>query len=86
MHLTVAIAFPKRLVCLYRLILGGLSKAIFGYGIEDYKDGGIKAMVKNIQTNYEVFSGPPTGANAKEKEAFEKNVAYLKEALAAVGD
>ena len=72
-------------VCPSRLILGGISKAICGYGIDEYKDG-LKGMVGNIQTNYLVFSGPPTAADGKEKEAFNNNVAYLQEALKQVGN
>lgn len=76
----------SRALWLRRLMLGGISKAICGYGIEEYKQGGTKAMVTNIQNNYLVFSDKPDKASDLEKDAFQKNVAYLKEALNAVSD
>ena len=67
-----------------RLVLGGLSKAIFGYGIADYKDGtGQAEMIRNIQDNYKVFDSP-VFADGSERAAFAANIEYLKTALAEV--
>ena len=67
-----------------RLILGGLSKAFFGYGIADYKGGSGQAeMINNIQVNYKVFDSPAF-ATLEERSAFASNIEYLKTALAEV--
>ena len=67
-----------------RLILGGLSKAFFGFGIEDYKDGtGQAEMINNIQMNYKVFDSPAF-ATLGERCAFASNIEYLSTALAEV--
>ncbi|CAL8464293.1 g3828 [Coccomyxa elongata] len=63
------------------LVLGGLSKAFFGYGIADYELGEA-AMISNIQTGYTVFDDKLGGASQKQKDAFKANVRYLREALA----
>jgi hypothetical protein len=65
-------------------VLGGLSKTLFGYSIADYKNGtGEQEVINNIHTNYTVFNALG-GASGKQKEAFQANVMYLKEALAQV--
>ena len=65
------------------LVLGGLSKAFFGYGIADYERGEA-AMINNIKTGYTVFDVKLGGAKQKHKDAFKANVRYLREALAQV--
>ncbi len=71
------------------MVLGGLSKALFGYGIADYQHynhlkGSEQEMISNIQTGYTVFD-EKAGAKDKQKTAFRANVRYLHEALAQVG-
>lgn len=73
----------RKLMCMCSLVLGGLSKAFFGYGIADYELGEA-AMISNIQTGYTVFDDKLGGANQKQKDAFKENVRYLREALAQV--
>ena len=63
-------------------MLGGLSKAFFGYGLADYA-AGEKAMIASIQEGYKVFE-PELNAKPQQKDAFAANVRYLREALAQV--
>ncbi|EIE18644.1 cytochrome P450 [Coccomyxa subellipsoidea C-169] len=62
------------------LVLGGLSKAFFGFGLADYC-AGEQAMIGSIQTGYTVFDAK-VKASQPQKDAFTTNVRYLREALA----